>query len=170
MVQKLTDISLVAEPREHPKSRCGPRGKGSRCRVVLGPVAWTASRKGVAITPPAAWEPGQESQETTQRDGELQPGSWEPQESGVQLEASTEPEPGLALISRQATPPGASCRPKGLRPPSHVRTVPAPYPSPFWASIQEQRETAACKGRRAEGEERKGCAPLPRQPSRSRPV
>lgn len=69
-------------------------------------------------------------------------------------------------------PVEASCRPRGLRPPSHVRTLLFPYLSPFWASLQACRETAASKGRRwAKGEERKRTMPpFPGQVSRTRVV
>lgn len=58
----------------------------------------------------------------------------------------------------------ASCRPKGLRPPSHVRTILFPYLSPFWASFQARREAAASKGEEVSrgGGEEKGHAPFPR--------
>ena len=66
------------------------------------------------MIPLAALELGQESHETTQRDGELQPGSREPQETGAQLETSAEPVPGLALIICQATPQRPAAGPKGF--------------------------------------------------------
>lgn len=53
-----------------------------------------------------------------------------------------------------------------------MRTLLFPYLSPFWASLQACRETAARKGRWwAKGEERKRTmTPFPGQVSRSRPA
>lgn len=53
-----------------------------------------------------------------------------------------------------------------------MRTLLFPYLSPFWASLQACRETAASKGRRwAKGEERKRTMPpFPGQVSRTRVV
>lgn len=90
----------------------------------MGKLAWCGlgpectdrdpSRQGLAITPPAAQELGQESRETTQRAGELQPVSREPQETGAQLEASAEPVPGPAFIICQATPWRPAAGPEGF--------------------------------------------------------
>lgn len=83
---------------------------------VWSAVGWSEDlgRKGLAVVPLAALELGQESHETTQRDGELQPGSREPQETGAQLETSAEPVPGLALIICQATPRRPAAGPEGF--------------------------------------------------------
>lgn len=101
---------------ECPKTRCGPRGKGSRCGVVLGPVGTDRrpQQKGLLMLPLESQELGKESHETTQRDGDLQLGSRQPQETGAQLEASAEPMTGPALIICQATPWRPAAGPKGL--------------------------------------------------------
>ena len=57
-------------------------------------------------------------------------------------------------------PMEASCWPKGLRPPSHVRTILFLYLSPFWASFQAWRETQLARGG-GEQPERRGKGPCP---------
>lgn len=128
----------------------------------MGPIGMdrSSSQKGLAILPLESQDQGKESHETTQRDRGLQPGSREPQETGAQLDASAEPITGPAFIICQATPWRPAAGPKGLRPPSHVRTILFPYLS-FWASFQAWRKTAASKGEEvSEGEERKRTVPL----------
>lgn len=139
----------------------------------MGPIGMDrrSSQTGLAILPLESQHRGKESHGTTQRDRDLQPGSREPQETGAQLEASVEPITGPAFIICQATPRRPAAGPKGLRPPSHVRTILFPYLS-FWAAFQAGRKTAASKGEevsRGRGEE-KDCAPFPGPASRMRQV
>lgn len=169
------DTTLVAEQGECSKTRCGPRGKGSRCGVAWSGLG--AYRHGQKIFAERAGHstsgiPGPGEGVTRDHpEGQRQRGSREPQESGAQLEASAKPITGPAFIICQATPQRPAAGPKGLRPPSHVRTILFPYLS-FWASFQAWRKTAARQGEevsRGRGEE-KDCAPFPGPASRRRQV
>ena len=159
------------EQGECPKTRWGPVGK--LVWLGLGPEGTDRSQK-IGAGRYTFGSPGTGAGVTWDH-----PESW--RTSAWIKGATGDRGPAGGLCRARARPgfhhlPGhpveASCRPRGLRPPSHVRTLLFPYLSPFWASLQACRETAASKGRRwAKGEERKRTMPLfPGQVSRTRPV
>lgn len=169
------DTTLVAEQEECSKTRCGPHGKGSRCGVVRGGLG--ACRHGQKTL---AEKSGHSTsgilgagQEVTWDHPEGQrPSAWVKGTTGDRGPAG-----GLCRAHHRASfnhlpghPTEASCRPKGLRPPSHVRTILLPYLS-FWASFQAWRKTAASQGEevsRGRGEERTMPLSQGRLPARGR--
>lgn len=136
------------------------RTQGKLAGVVLGLECTDRDlyRQGLAITPPAAQELGQESRRPPRGLVNFSLIKGATGDRGP-AEASAEPVPGPPSSARP--PREASCRPGGLRPPSHVRTLLFPYLSPS-GLLQACRETTASKGKRwAKGEERKrGPCPL----------
>lgn len=113
-------MTLVAEPGECPKTRCGPRGKGSRCGALWGGLGAcrheqkTSAEQGWLLYPwnPRSW--GRSHMRPPRGRETFSLGQGNHRRWGAQLEAAAGPVTGPALIICQATPQRPAAGPKGL--------------------------------------------------------